>query len=122
MLAQEKNLENVYNHQFSEEVNLIRLQEVEIDQTLAQEITKPHPYVNENILGKLTRIKKLIRIIKERQALPPIIVNKQALYTIPRNRKKGLQDFKYEIKDGRRRVAASILLNMIFIPAIITEK
>ena len=101
-----------------ENITNVLLDKIEIDATMSKELNIIHTFVDETKnLSKITRLKKFLKVIESGLNLPPVVLCKHKLYTPQYLRDKGISNFKYTIRDGRKRVAAYLKLYRSHIPA-----
>jgi hypothetical protein len=95
----------------------VKLDRIEIDLIMCESINDHNCFVKDNgRLSKITKLKRLVHNINNNKEFPPVCVVPVRLYTRPIDRKRGIQNYKYQIKTGRNLVAASIITGKTHIP------
>lgn len=102
------------------DVYLISLARIEIDPDMLENIESHPCFISPtSSLGRITKLKRVVKNIIEKKPQQPVSVKREMLYTPPSERRRGEIRYKYNISKGRTLVAASINAKMTHIPCYV---
>tara|TARA_B110000037_G_C17042823_1_gene474422 strand:- start:209 stop:571 length:363 start_codon:yes stop_codon:yes gene_type:complete len=102
------------------DIHLISLTRIEIDPDMLENIKINPCFISHNSsMGRITKLKRVVKNIIEKNPQQPVSVKREMLYTPPSERRRGEIRYKYRIKKGRTLVAASINAKMTHIPCYV---
>ena len=109
-----------YEYRKHPDVLLISLARIEIDHEMLENM-ETHPCFISPIsnMGKITKLKRVVKNIIAKNTQHPIVVKREMLYTPPKERRRGEIRYKYHIRKGRILVAASINAKLTHIPCYV---
>ena len=109
-----------YEYKKHPDVQLISLARIEIDPAMLENIeTNPCFISPTSNMGKITKLKRVVKNIIGKKPQQPVVVKREMLYTPPIERRRGEIRYKYNIRKGRALVAASINAKMTHIPCYV---
>lgn len=109
-----------YEYKKHPDVQLISLTRIEIDPAMLENIETNPCFISPiSNMGKITKLKRMVKNITDKKPQPPVSVKREMLYTPPIERRLGKIRYKYNISKGRALVAASINARMTHIPCYV---
>ena len=109
-----------YEYKKHPDVQLISLTRIEIDPSMLENIETTQCFVSPTSnMGRITKLKRVVKNLIDKKPQPPVYVKREMLYTPPIERRMGEIRYKYNISKGRALVAASINAKMTHIPCYV---